>query len=457
MTWAKIKTAVFEFDPLNLGNSFILYFFLAFATLPILILLFPSSNPIASLLKSIFFHFSVYYYTFATLGLFAFFLGFRYVRFDEFAGRVRGRWDYEWQPLRTFFVFLGVFALGIIVKAIRIYNGGFLYLDRNPAFTSHPLYSLVGLFDWMGIIALIIALVAYFYFLKTGDLRFVAWRYLVWIVLFGEVLYGFFSGARGTTLAPLVAYVIVRHYIFKKSPRYVFAAFLVIFFLLMPLLNINRSPGVFFAAYYVIDKDEFVSARNALEERNLEKFTDSISIPIGERAADLGKYVFDSSVLRADQSRLLLAVLNNVYQFKPGDSAIKFFASLGPPRFIWKNKPLIHGNMGEIGRRSGLLAPGDTTSIGPSVLGDWYMNFGFLGIVFGMLFLGALFRFLSEAFISTDSIHSTGLMIFGVTWLHTIPGAVEGWMAPLWAGYIKLFVILFVVHLALKGKKVNSN
>lgn len=454
--FSKLKTAVIEFDPLNLGNSFILYSFLAFATFPAFVLFFPHIKPIASLLHSQPTSFSIYYYAFAIIGVLAFFLGFHYVRIGGFVGRMQSIWDYEWQPLRTFLVFFGVFAFGILIKAVRIYNGGFIYLDRNLAFTSHPLYSLVGLFDWMGTIALFIALIAYFYSLKTHDPWLVVWRYTAWAVFLIEVSYGFFSGARGTVLMPMVAYVIVRHYLFRKSPRYVFAAFMIIFFLLMPLLNINRSPGVFLTSYNVVTKEELIASRDALKELNSKKLLASISIFTPERITNLGKYAFDASVLRADQSRILLAVFNNVYEFKPWESAYKFIASLGPPRFIWKSKPIIQGNMSEIGWKSGLLAPGDTTSIGPTVVGNWYMNFGILGIVFGMFFLGAIFKFLSEVFISSENIYPTGLLIFGVTWLHTIPMAVEGWMAPLWAGYVKLFVILFVVHLALKGRRLSK-
>lgn len=456
MIWTKLKSSIIEFDPVNLGNSFILYFLLAYISLPAIILFFPNIKPIASLLHSQPTFFSFYYYSFTAVSIFSFIFGFRYARIDDFAERIRSAWDYKWQPLRTLSVFIVVFGLGLIIKAIRIYNGGFSYLDRNPSFTSHPLYSLVGLFDWMGTISLVIALIAYYlYFLKHGDRRFAIWRYIAWATMTFEVVSGFLIGARGTVIAPLVAYVIVRYYIQERGTKYTITSFFIMFLILMPLLNINRSPGVFLSSYHVIEKEELISVKNTLQDRNFTKLMASIRWPSLERIENFGKYIFDASFLRTDQSRIFLAVLNNVYQFNYGESGIKFFASLGPPRFIWKNKPLIQGSMGEIGKRSGLLAPGDTTSIGPTVVGDWYMNFGIWGIVFGMFFLGALFKFLSEAFISPLHVYPTGLLIFGITWLHTIPQAVEGWMAPLWAGYIKLFVILFVIHLALRGFSLN--
>lgn len=452
----KPKLSIIAFDLLNLGTSFFLYFLLAFATLPFFISFFPNISPVKSLLHSITIEYSLYFYAFVAIGALSFLLGFNSANFGVSEVKLRRLWNYKWQPQRTLFVFIVVFVFGIVVKIIRIINDGFFYLDRSSIFTSHPLYSLVGLFDWMGTIALVVALIAYFNFLKAGNRQFRLWHYLVWIVLTTEVLYGFFMGARGPVVMPLVAYVIVRHYMFKRSPAYVLTAFFIIFFVFMTLLNINRSPGVFLDAYHVINREELTAARSSVKMADFRKLA-ATSLPLvsKERALNFSKYVFDSSILRADQSRIFLAVLDYVYEFKPGESAKKFIASLGPPRFIWKNKPLIHGDISEIGKRSGLIAPLDTTSIGPTILGDWYINFGFLGIVLGMFLIGIIFKFLSRVFIYSETVYPTGLMLFSITWLHTIPGAVEGWMAPLWAGYIKLFVILFVVHLALKGSNLK--
>lgn len=455
--FSKLKTTIAGFDPLNLGVSFVLYFLLAFAALPFFVLFMPNLGSVKSLLESVPFDFSTYFYALSLIGLLAFALGFYFLRFAAIENTVRSRWDYIWQARRTLFVFFAVFTLGIIVKAIRVYNDAFFYLDRSQSFTSHPLYSLVGLFDWFGTIALAIALIAYFHFLKTGDDRFSMWRYIVWPVMLVEMLYGFFMGARGPVLVPLIAYVIIRNYMVKKRPIQAIMAILIMFTVLMPLLNINRSTGVFLNAYVKLNDEEKLLAKKVITEINSESIQASISLLNRERLANLGKYAFDSSILRTDQSRIFLAVLNYVYEFQPGESFKKFAASLGPPRIIWKSKPLIHGDMRDIGYKSRLLASADTTSIGPTILGDWYMNFGFLGIIFGMFFLGGIFRFLSHAFISLENIHLTGLMLFTVTWLHTIPSAVEGWMAPLWAGYIKLLAILFIIHFALRSGEVEEN
>lgn len=451
-----------SFDVFNLGNSFILYYIFAFGFLPLLNFFFPYLKLFDSLAKSGLIAPSVYYYVFAALGLFSFALGFKYVRLERITERLRRKWNYEWRHPRVILVFGIIFVAGLAVKAIRIFNGGFFYLDRNQAFTSHPLYSLIGLLDWAGTISLVIALVAYFLcFLKYRDERFWAWRYIAWGTMAVEIFYGFFMGARGTVLVPLVAYVVVRYYVEKRSLRYVLIAFLIIFFILMPLLNINRSPEVFFNAYHIVNKTEIAGKINAFKNRDFRNLASSVALPEAERVLSVGEYVFDSSIMRIDQSRILLAVFHNIYEFKPMDSVSRFFASLGPPRFLWKDKPIIRGDISALAQRSGILAPGDTTSVGATVVGDWYIGFGIWGVVFGMFLLGVFFRFLSGIFINRENIYPTGLVFYAITWLHTIPGAIEGWQAPLWAGLVKLLAILILIHFFIsRGKKekiINGN
>ena len=439
-----------------------MYYILAFGVVPILNFFFPYAKLFDSLAKSGLVVSFVYYYVFAVLGLLSFTLGFKYVRFDKIEERLRRNWNYEWCHSRLILVFGIIFAVGLAIKAIRIFNGGFFYLDRSPAFTSHSLYSLVGLLDWAGTISLVIAFTAYFlYFLKYGDKRFWAWRYIAWGTMAVEIFYGFFMGARGTVIAPLVAYIMVRYYVERRGLRYVFLAFLTIIFILMPLLNINRSPEVFFNAYHVVEKTEIAEVISGFDNGDSKDSAPSAVIFPKERILSAGKYVFGSSIMRINQSHILLAVFHNIYEFKPLDSVSRFFASLGPPRFIWKNKPIIQGDISALAQRSGILAPGDTTSIGATVVGDWYIGFGVWGIVFGMFLFGALFRFLSGIFINRENIYPTGLVFYAITWLHTIPGAIEGWQAPLWAGLVKLLAILILIHFFIsRGKKekiINGN
>ena len=73
------------------------------------------------------------------------------------------------------------------------------------------------------------------------------------------------------------------------------------------------------------------------------------------------------------------------------------------------------------------------------------MNFGVWGIIFGMLFFGSLYRFIFDLFIRKSDNSLSGAVIYAIFWIQIIKGT-EDWIAPVWAGLVKLFVILLVIH-----------
>lgn len=127
--------------------------------------------------------------------------------------------------------------------------------------------------------------------------------------------------------------------------------------------------------------------------------------------------------------------------------------NLGPPRFIWKNKSIsINGSSNEFGRVYGILGENDfETSVGPTMVGDLYINFGVIGIIFGMLFFGVLFRILFDYLIKYSKASLSGVMIYSIVWIQIIK-EFEGWIAPVYSGLVKLLVILLVIHFFLVVK-----
>ena len=84
------------------------------------------------------------------------------------------------------------------------------------------------------------------------------------------------------------------------------------------------------------------------------------------------------------------------------------------------------------------------------------MNFGVWGIIFGMLFFGSLYRFIFDLFIRKSGSSLSGAVIYAIFWIQIIKGT-EDWIAPVWAGLVKLFVILLVIHFSLIGFKWKSD
>ncbi len=423
-----LKEKIKNFDYFELGNSFLLYYFLLFGGLPLINFLrlrLPSKyidyfiDQNISLING-----RVFIYLF--LAILFFVLGYRLNLFSRLSSRTGliNIFKKEWKPQNISWVFGVVFVLGFFIKAIRIFGGGYFHLRKSQVFVSSSFYSLIGLLDWLAPTALAIAFAYYFYLLKTNK-SYKIWQIVAWLTFGFEFIYGFFSGSKLYSIIPIIIYLIVRHYVYERSFKRVLIAGLLVFFILIPTLNFYNNPLIFFHSY---------TADNKIELKNIEQFA------------------FDSSLGRLNQSKSIFKVFEKTDKFLYGKSLLNFFISLGPPRFIWKDKPVINASGNEFGRTYGIIDPDNfQTSVAPTIVGDLYMNFSVWGIIFGMLFFGWLFRIIFDLLIKESNVSLSGVIIYSVFWIQIIKGT-EDWIAPVWAGLVKLLVILLIIHFFLATK-----
>lgn len=420
------KKTLQKFDVFSLGNSVTLYLLVIFLFLPLGVFL-----GIPSRIGAWFFSTQTQLFSFWGVLLVAVGIIFFIVGYRVFGALFQKRrfilpsfsLDQNWREKNILLVFLFLFFLNITVKALRLYFGWYIHTNSVVSALRLGLYSFVGILDWVGPIALGIAFLSYFSLLKKGDGRFVIWRYIAWGVFLFEFLYGFFSLSRFRVLVPVLIYLIVRHYIFKRSIMQVCVVGVLILFLVIPIMNIMRSPAGFFEGYEILSQEK--------------------------TALHVTEYVFDSAAGRVDQSRIFKNLLENFDVLSYGGVFKHFAISLGPPRIFWEEKPAINENGNAFGREIGILNPEDkTTSIAPTVLGDWYLNFGIFGVIVGMFLMGGLFRFVYDALIVRSGAALSGVMIYSIVWIQVIKG-MEDWIAPVYAGLVKLLVVLLVVHILL--------
>lgn len=428
-----IEIKIKNFDFFELGNSFALYYILMFGAMPLVLFLRLPSKYVEYFIAHDISIFDANIFIYLFVGALFFILGYKFFNFQRPAEKIFQILRREWISKRTLWVFIAVFIFNFIIKAIRILGDGYSHIERSRSFTGSPFYSLIGLLDWLGPAALAIAFVYYFYLLKIGDFRYKIWRFIAWGAFVFEFSYGFFSTSRFNAIIPIIIYLIMRHYVYRRDIWRIIIIGILVIFILMPVQNFYRSPQNLFIGYSVLTDHQ------------------SQITPLG-----VSKYILDSSIVRISQSHIMSAVFKQNNEFLYGKNLSKFFISLGPPRFIWKNKPIISGDGNEFGRKLGILAPDDfVTSVAPNVVGDWYMNFGLPGIIFGMFLIGAIFRFIFESLINKSIPSLSGVMIYGIFWIQLIKG-IEDWTAPVWAGLVKLSVILFIIHFALTNKKARN-
>lgn len=436
--WEKIK----GYDLFELGNSVILYYFLIFYLAPISVFWGISEN-----ITGITFYFKAFVYItigliFLTLGYFS---GISSVFIKKPSQFFKKEWDFNKVP----WIFAGVFILGLLTKAIRILEGGASYLAHNQLFEKSYLYSMVGFFDWFSYIALIIAFGSYFYLKKNNDSRYKIWRFMAWGVFAFEMIYAVPSCSRMQALIPILLYLIVHWYVFEKSYLKVLIILFFSIIILFPFGTICRLPAYNFnnsttsqpskAIQSVIEKGQI--SEQVIADNKLT----AVSV-----ARNIGDFAISNILVRIDQSAIFTAILKHPQPFLRGATFREMLFVFGPPRFLWETKPLSMNATGNaFGRRIGILCDkNDTTSVGSTIVGDWYMNFGIGGIILGMFLMGVLFRFIYEYLIKMTSASLSGVMIYNVLWIQIIKG-MEDWIAPVYVGIIRIAVVLIIIHFLL--------
>ena len=425
----KIKEKIINFDFFELGNSSLLYYILIFGLLPLAIILDPNSKYVKYILAQGEPIFDIRIFVYLLAGILFLWAGYKFFNFKKLTFKFFNIFNKDWNYKNVFFVFAIVFSINLFIKIIRILNGGYFHYSKSLEFVGGKFYSLIGLLDWFGPIALAIAFAYYFHLYKINDRRYKIWQIISWSAFVIEFFYGFFSLSKFNVIIPIIIYLIIKHYVYNKSFLRIIIAGFLIFFVLMPTINFYKS-RINFYSYDINAGKNF-------------------------KIKDKNQFIIDSSIGRINQSKIIFNVFEKTDKFLYGKSLLNFFISLGPPRFIWGNKPIINAGGNEFGRKYEILSPDNfQTSVGPTIVGDLYMNFGITGIALGMLFFGALFRVIFDSLINKTNISLSGVVIYSVFWIQIIKGF-EDSIAPVWAGLVKLFVILLILHYFLVKRNQN--
>lgn len=409
ISFKNFKEGIKKLDLFDLGISAVLYYLLIFYLAPALILLgvsleFPPSGYQIN-------YQAIFY---LTTGLIFLVLGYITPWPVKIAQKIPNFFKQDWDFAKAPWVLLAVFLGGLAVKIIKILAGGYSHLGQNPAFVASSFYSLIGLLNWLGYLALVISFIGYFHLKKIGDRRHIYWRWLAYGILAFEILYGLPTCSKLLVIVPIALYLIVRSYLVKVEYWRIILWLIIIILFLFPFGRFCRTP---------------MALQNHLTAFNLDNL------------------VSDSFLNRMDQSHIFFKIVESQEPLWYGKSLADFFIILGPPRFIWKDKPLsmnAYGN--ELGHRLGILLPEDSqTSIGPTIVGDWYLNFGIIGIILGMFLMGAIFKVIYEYFIKETMASPSGVLFYSIIWIQVIKG-MEEWISPVYAGLIKLLVIMLIIH-----------
>lgn len=407
----------------DLGNSGIIMYVIIFFLTPLWVLV---GGPFT--LQALNYQLNATALIYLLIGLVAFVAGYQSRIPQKLIARLPKMMGGEWN--NAVWVVGIVMAIDVVVKTIKVVGGGYVHIGRDLAFINSPLYSTIGFFEGAGNVALVIAYIVYFSLLQKGDTRASLWKRIAWGIFMIQVVYAIPTCTRTLIVIPPVVYLLVRSYFIPMGVGRLIVAGFMIAAVVFPLGSICRNPVSLFGY--------FMGEANNMSE----------AIVSTETVKRFGNFAVDSVLGRINQSVIFTKIVESKEPLLYGSSFKDFFISLGPPRFIWRDKPMVGGDGNALGHRLGVVSENDrATSIGPTIVGDWYMNFGIAGMIGGMAIMGLIWRGIWYYCIPYSSSRS-GIMVYGILWVQLIKG-LEHSIAPLYAGMVKSFVVLLILHILL--------
>ena len=410
-------------DIFNLGFSFLAYYIVIFSILPIAFALGLTTEFTNLPARGINF-LSKESLTYLVTGFFAFLVGYSAMGGQLTLNSLADFLNNPWDPGRSLWVLALVFVSGFAIKCPRILST----LAEANSEVSTTLLSFLSL-NPLHFIALAIAFSQYFFLLRNRDKQAKLWRIIAWLLFIFEFLGQVkFGAGRMSILTPVVIYLITRHYLYRRCAGRIILIGLGVFLLIFPLKLYMKDKSNLDENYFTIQQGH----------SSIETLTSDL--------AKTATLMIDSSVGRLGQSHIFTAVVNRTEQFLYGQGLLDFFHAFTISSFF--NQPSHFINDGnDFGKAIGLLRTHDNvTGVGPTQIGDLYLNFGFSGVIFGMLLMGILYRYLFKSLVVSNSI--SGIMCYSILWVQIIHGF-EDWLSLTFVRHIKVFFVLIVLHILL--------
>jgi hypothetical protein len=250
--------------------------------------------------------------------------------------------------------------------------------------------------------------------------------------------FNYMSGSRGIFFAPLavtiIAYIVVKR---RIQYRWIAVAFVTIS-IFYPVVEFQRqvilqgnTRGMAWALMRPVEvvtkTTRFVGSQNF--GAILQKGTASMMV----RFDGLG---IASVIVRDCPSRV---------PFQGGWTIGQIFVSY-IPRLVWKNKPLMTSGGWVTEKFAG--GPGIMSSTGATWIGEFWFNFGWPGIVLGMLVIGIFFRVLHEMLFRPNAVMPAQMM--AVITLFTVPPTLGGALIGPINGVVFGSMPLVLMHLSVR-------
>ncbi len=209
-----------------------------------------------------------------------------------------------------------------------------------------------------------------------------SWLWVYRIGLGLEVLYYLPSGGRSFVVTIAVLALVVRFYAKGRLPiRMIVVTVLLLLFVLFPLVHLYRGAGR--------EAGFTVNAAGNLQQ--------SATTFAGQGLQQTLLYGVGSTFSRFSDIFVPAALIyrgRRAYPIDEGETILWSVTNL-VPKAVWPNKPNTGTFAGSFAYSIGLVAS-KRTSVSTTQPGELYLNFGTLGVLIGMFFVGSVYREFGE-------------------------------------------------------------
>ncbi len=237
---------------------------------------------------------------------------------------------------------------------------------------------------------------------------------LLALVIPPTMFFNFFTSSKILFLMPLVLIVVVHVIVTRRLRAWWIVGFVAVMAVFYPVSKTYRE--------FMVSNNLSAVQVIASPQRALHLITNFAS------SFEPGEYLslgLETTGNRLDSLGILSVIVRDSGTRVPfqGGWSIGYVAVAYIPRFLWPDKPGVSG----IGRWVTAYfgyGPHIDSSTASTVMGEFYFNFGWTGVIVGMALLGVWFRFLQDSFLRIDA--TIPAMLAGVVAILTLASGIGG-------------------------------
>lgn len=335
-------------------------------------------------------------------------------------------------------LFAALFAVAFITKLYLLKNQLYAYVGfLDKYYENLASMQVLNYVSQLGTLALIIVTIE-----RYRERSDPFWKVLFAAVLLSEVFWGLISGMKGLVLQNFIVVALISSFVKRRLNLRWLVIPLFALVLLYPVSNAYRS----LVRGGGVEVTSFEGGARA-GQMAFSK--------VGEGESTVGD-VWREGLNQTLQRLDLLTSVAQVLALGPRASMVKgdihwWMLPVYPfvPRFLWPSKPILdEGGWFTVALRGG---SGDAATIGSATSitypGDLYLQFGLLGVPFGMFVLGLV----AQSFTNRVSgpMEPRDLFVYAAVFLFGFP--LEADVFSVWTSLIKLLAILYVLRRLIYG------